>query len=1005
MAIANHYGDCQPPEGGNVVKLKPLSRAVGILAVAMSQAANVAIAQEEEAFLEEVMVTGSRIQTDGSQAPVPVTMMSNDELTMMVPSNLPDALNKLPQFTGSFNQNAGGTFNATSEPLGNYLNLRGLDSSRVLTMLNGQRMAPSGLTNAVDANIIPQLLVKRVDIVTGGASAAYGSDAVSGVVNFILDDKYEGIKIDVNAGASGEGDNESFKGAIAGGFAISDRAHVLFSAEHYNNDGIPSIWDRDWTTGPGNQIARSGAGTAESPYRTSDFGNWIGQSIHRNIGIFQPAFTKDGTLVFPVPEADFTSFGTPDSGGTSITGTLETSRYFGKLSYDFTDSLRGHVTAFYSESETTFNSTPNNTTRGTNGYNRSMRVFGDNPFLNPQTKAALNLGDDEYIGLTSLYNDIGVVTNVTENEYTSIQFGLAGEFNDNWSWDATYNWAESTQKITFNEFKMKEVWAAMDAVLDPSGNIVCGVTLRNPGFMDDCRPLNVMGAYNFTQEARDYVRGDSIKDISNEMEYFTFNIQGDLMELAGGPLQIAVGAEYRTQDLDVVSNSDPGFYTNADGTYKYEKFVNDHMGIRGIDQSSVQAVANYRAGVISEGELQAALGTGTVPSFTALRYSSVNQGGAVGNQDVTEFYAELNAPLTENLAVNVAARSTDYKTSGQVETWKAGFSWNVTDSVRIRATQSRDIAAPTLNLLYAAPDPSFGQFIDPHIDGTVEEQTIVPLYIRSGNENLEPEQADTTTIGVVFQPQSIPGLTMSIDWWSIEIEDAFGNLSPSSIADECEASNGQSSLCDYIVRPLPFEDRTVANAATQILMVPFNLAMLTSEGIDFEVGYTFDALGGVAGIRAFVSHVDSYTTQQTSKDPVIERAGYTIPGSPSSGNSLGLPEWKGMIMETYTRGGLSLMLSQRMTGKWTLGLPGQVWAADDPNIPGGKIDNEIYLDANIAYRFGNDDKYMVYLNAQNLTDVEPPTMPGLAPNLTIPADKLSHDVIGRSFTLGARVEF
>jgi iron complex outermembrane receptor protein len=989
--------------------------ATKLSAIALAVSCAYAGAQENtNTELEEVVVTGSRVVTDGSQAPTPVTTMTAEDLNMAAPSNLPDALNKLPQFAGSYNQNMGGTFNATSEPLGNYLNLRGLDSSRVLTMLNGQRLAPTGQTNAVDSNIIPQLLVKRVDIVTGGASAAYGSDAVSGVVNYILDNKFEGLKIDVNGGQSAEGDNESYKVAVAGGFEVTEGVNVILSAEKYENDGIPHLYDRAWATGPGRQIARSGSGTAADPYTTADMGGWIGQSVHRCIGIFQDCFDQSGNLIpfFATPVSDQATFGTPDSGGTSITGTLDTERYFGNVTFALTDSVEGHVQAIYSESRTTFNSTPNNTTRGTVGYNRSMRVFPDNPFLTASSKAALEASGQPFWGLTGLYNDIGLVTNDTNNKYTSYQIGFKGDINDKWSWDATYNYGKSEQSIAFNEFKMKEVWAAMDVVTDSSGNAVCGVTLRNPGFMDDCRPLNIMGAYNFTQEARDYVRGDSIKDITNEMKYLNFNMSGELMDLPGGPLAVAFGAEMRTQDLEVVSNSDPAEYTNADASWKAVKFVTDHYGIRGMDDEAMAAAIAYEAGQISGNELQAVLDRGTVPGFSALRYSSVNQGGAAGDQSVTEFYAEMNAPLTDTFSVNLAARSTDYKTSGEVVTWKGGISWNPIDSVRIRATQSRDIAAPTLSLMYAAPNPSFGQFIDPHIkiaaDGspaTIDDQTIVPLYVSQGNSELKPEASDTTTIGIVFQPESIEGLTVSVDWYNIEIEDAFGNLSPGSISDQCEASNGTASVCKYIIRPFAFENRTIANAATQINMVPFNLAMLSAEGIDFEASYSFDAFGGTVDLRGFVNHAMSFTTQQTVNDAVIERAGYTIPGSPSSGNSLALPEWKGMLMQTYTNGGLSVMLSERFTGSSKLGLPGQVWDKNDPNIPGGNMPNEMYVDLNVSYRFGSDDNYQAYFNAQNITDIDPPVTPGLAPNLTVTTDKMTYDVIGATYTVGLRATF
>ncbi|GGF77554.1 TonB-dependent receptor domain-containing protein [Alteromonas lipolytica] len=986
-----------------IYKYSALAFAIAQATTAFAQEADSAADQATaESEVELINVTGSRIATNGAAAPTPVTAISQEDLANLAPSNIPDALNKLPQFTASTNQAFGGTFNADSPPLGNYFNLRGLGAERVLTMLNGQRISPTSQSNAVDANIIPQLLIKRVEVVTGGASAVYGSDAVSGVVNFITDDNFEGIKFDVSGGISAEGDNETYKAAIAGGFAINDKTNVILSAELFDNQGVPSLFDRDFAYGPGRQVVRAGSGNAADPYRTEEFtSGFIGLSRNRSLGPFGPGFTQDGLLAFPIPQSDLSSFGFPEDGGTSIAGTLETARFFGKVSFDLSDTLRGHVTAINSNSDTSFNSVPNNTTR--DNYNRAMRVFGDNPYLNPATRTQLGLGDNDHIALAGLFNDIGVVTNETTNEYNSFQIGFEGEIGYDWTWEVTYNWGEAKQEIAFNEFKMREVWAAMDAVVDPStGEVVCGITLRNPGAMDDCSPLNAIGYGNFSQEARDFVRADSIKTTKNTMQYLNFAFIGDVMDLPGGALTVALGGEFRKQELDVYSNADPTYYVNADGSNDYRAFVEDHIGIRGIDDSSLQAVSDYENGAITEGELRAALNTGTVPGFQALRYSSVNPGGAVGKQDVTEFFVEANAPLTEDFTVNLAARSTDYKTSGRVTTWKVGTSWHPTDSVRVRATASRDIAAPTLTQLFASPDPFFGQFIDTHLDGTPDEQNITPLYVRSGNQQLDPEEADTLSIGIVLQPEAVPGLTMSVDWYSIDISGAFGNLDAVSMNDECEASNGTASVCSYIIRPLPFSDRSLANAATEIRLNPFNLALLETSGVDIEVGYNFEALGGKIDLRGFLSHVIEYKTQQTVDDAPIERQGYTLPGTAATP---GLPEWKGLLTQSYSNGTISATLSERFTGSYKLGLPGDVWDSNDPNIPGGEIDNEVYVDLNVAYAFGDDKQYSAFVNVQNLTDVEPPVTPALAPNLTVATDKQTFDVIGTMFTFGVRGSF
>ncbi|MGI4881378.1 MAG: TonB-dependent receptor plug domain-containing protein, partial [Janthinobacterium lividum] len=237
---------------------------------------------------DDIVVTGSRIARSGFTSPTPVTVVSVEQLQRAAPGAIPEGLNQLPQFAGSRSNNTVG--GVASQPAGgNYLSLRNLGPLRTLTLLDGQRLPPTSFDGSVDSNIIPQALISRVDVVTGGASAAYGSDAVSGVVNFILDTKFNGVKGQAQAGISDYGDGQSYKFNLAGGFKAASGIHVLFSYDHYQVAGIKDNFQRP--LGDLN-IARTGTGTATNPYidypdvryATATYGTLISYTNGANAG-------------------------------------------------------------------------------------------------------------------------------------------------------------------------------------------------------------------------------------------------------------------------------------------------------------------------------------------------------------------------------------------------------------------------------------------------------------------------------------------------------------------------------------------------------------------------------------------------------------------------------------------------------------------------------------------------------------------------------------------------
>lgn len=950
------------------------------IAIAHAQTADDQAAANDQSAGEEITVTGSRIVRDGSQAPTPVTAVTSEALTQSAPSNIADALNKLPQFTGSSSQNSGQTFNAGSTPLGNYLNMRALGSQRMLVLLNGQRVPPTINTNAVDVNVLPQMLVSRVDVVTGGVSAVYGSDAVTGVVNYVLDDRFKGLKLSGQAGISNYGDDFSYKYGLAFGTNLGDRIHVIGSYEHYSSKGLDSLFDRDWANYSGVLL---GAGTTANPLGVTfnaRRNNLASGGAMLGGALANTQFRPDGSLapfVVGTPTnstlynvgGDGGVWGINEStGATSIAGSLNTHQAFARATIDIGDNTQFYTQGIYATSRTGFNTPPNNHAYGAAGGNRRITIFADNPYLRPEVVALLNGAGQTSFDIGRIFTDVPLPTQRSKTEFVSAQAGLKGEIGGNWKWDVNYVYGRSKLNVAFDEWGSRELFAALDAVRNPSGQIVCRVNLTST-VLPGCTPINIFGTGNITRDGFDWARRDSTYGVVNKMQYLNANIQGDLFTLPAGSVVLAVGAEWREQKLTQTSNSDPAAFSGTGGPAARAAYF---AGIRGVPTN-------------------------------ALISTSINVGTGQGTQTVKEVYGELSIPLlkdvafAQNLDLDLAARLTDYKTSGSVTTWKASGNWEPVDGLRFRVSRSRDIAAPSLFDLYGGANVVASGVTDP-----LTGQAVTVLVSTAGNPVLKPEFGDTTTIGFVAQPRAIPGLTLSVDAYRINIKGAIRTQSAVAQLADCHASGGSAPVCALIVRPFPYSNSTAANVPTLINVVPQNLANLKTQGIDFELSYTtsldklLPSIGGNLSLRAFAGYLDKYSTQDTALLPVINLAGRSL----ASQADVGLPKWKGMLSQTYSNERLSFTLSERFTGSYVYGSPTQVFASPI------KAPNKTYVDLNLSYDLMADNRFEAFLNVQNLFNVAPPVLnTTLATNLAVPTDKATYDVIGRYFTLGFRAKF
>ncbi len=910
---------------------------------------------------DDVVVTGSRIVRNGFASPTPVTVVSVEQLQRTAPGDIPDGLNQLPQFSGSRSNNSVGGV-ASSPAGGNYLSLRNLGPLRTLTLLDGQRLPPTSFDGSVDSNIIPQALISRVDVVTGGASAAYGSDAVSGVVNFILDTKFNGLKGQAQAGISDYGDGQSYKFNLAGGFKVASGIHVLFSYDHYQVAGIKDNNQRP--EGPLN-ITRTGTGTATNPYidypdvryATATYGTLISylNGVNKGDPLAGYQFIAGG-LAVPFNRGQTTGTSGYNIGGDGVisfgktlTGTQNTDQAFGRVDFDLGSGITAFVQGTYADSFNSFITIGSGTQIG------DFQIFTENPFIADSTRAILQAaGVNSFVAGRIEADQPPKLASFTNDVVTALA-GVKGKLG-NFNWNVGYAHGGSILNAgQAGNFNNAHWLAALDAVRAPDGSIVCRITLTNPGLQPGCVPINIFGNGSPSQAAYAYVSQTSRYRVRQSMDILSANISGDAFSLPAGPVSVAAGAEYRKQSLLQTSNSDPS---------------------HGIDLTGIRT---------------------NVPPLI-LTYNSLNVGFAQGSLNVKEAYGEVAVPVFKDwrfgksLDLDGAVRYTDYSTSGSVVTYKVGASYKPTSSLRLRATELRDIRAPTLYELYAGLTAARGPFNDllTGVNGNVISYT-------QGNPNLKPEKADTFTGGIVYTPPFIPRLNMSVDYYSIKIKQAIGTLTLDQIQALCNASGGTDPTCAAIIRPFPYSNTSAANYPTATNVVPFNQAAQTVRGLDYELSYRVPLgkmlLGDASvDLRLIGSHLFDFLTQATTISKVIQSNDNVI------NNNV---EDRVNLIATYNDGGLSLTGQLRYYGHGKKTQDPTVFYAvnDIPAIA--------YTDATVQYRFEvKGVTFETYLTVNNLFNVQPPVFAtGAQPGQGYPTNPVVYDVIGRYYTGGIRFRF
>jgi outer membrane receptor protein involved in Fe transport len=927
----------------------------------------------DEATAADIVVTGSRVITNGNSAPTPLTIASSQDLLQRAPSSIPDALNQLPQFAGSGSPTRNSYNLPGSIQTGNNLNLRNLGPARVLTLFDGLRMVPAASTGLVDSSLIPQMLISRVEIVTGGASAAYGSDAVSGVVNFVLDKKFNGVSYVAQGGVSGHDDYASERIGVAFGHQFG-RLHIEGSAEYYHNEGIGSVNDRAGGNLNYSDVAlgtNGAAGSATNPLTLQpglqSLNIGFGGYLYRNAAgvasgiLFNPGgqTAQTGTIYSASALCVNCNTATNDTARISLVPRQQTDQYFLRADYEISDRVQVFAQGYYGHGSTSQNTGVTISRTGATAFS----IFAGNPFI-PATTLTPNPASvtspttvPAYL-LSRVSRDLGTNSIRQDGKTYGGTVGLTGNIGSSFKWDVAYSYGESERTIVASVINNVRLRAAVDAVIDPATNtIVCRVALTNPGLYPGCVPINLFGEGTPSAAAVSYVRGDTFQTAKYTQGVLEANIRGDLFELPYGTVSIAVGGSTRRQTYIQTSNSDPAIFVNP-------------VGIRG---------------------------------FSGTDFIGVNYGVGGGKVTVKEGYGEIlvpllkDVPLFSKLDVNGAFRYTDYSTSGGVSAWKIGAIWEPVPGLRLRATKSRDIRAPTLvELFQGSQTVNNAGIADPHVTPATS-----PNFVQttSGNSALTPEKADTITVGAVFEPRFLPGFSLSVDYYKIKISDAISGLSAQQILALCEASNGTGSSCSAITRPLPFSDRTAANAFTALRVVPLNAAETDIAGFDIEANYRHALGAGMFNIRALVTIPTEYKSRSAANLPFVDYLG-NFDQLPSATQSLtAITKYHATVSVGYVTEHFGIRVDEELISPMKKSIQ-FTYVGDENNIPAVAYTN---LDLSFPKLAGTNAT--LFFNVANVFDKQPPLISLGVPGSGFPTQRGLYDVVGRAFTLGIRGKF
>ena len=919
-------------------------------------------------------MTGTRLgAANGFNAPTPVSVIGAAQLDARAKGTIAESLFELPALrpTTGVGAQQRGTVNAGQA----LLDLRGLGRARTLVLVNGERVVGTSGDGSFDTNMIPSLMVQRVDVVTGGASAAYGSDAVAGVVNFVINREMEGVSGRAQYGISKYGDDEQYLVGLAGGSSFaSGRGHITIGGEYARNKGAPNLSSRPWGRAQNAMVTlgvNRPAGTpanliTDNAQSSISPGGLITGCIRGGSALAGSACPLYGTTFNGTGQPGAFQFGSPVGSTTMVGGGnsghwvdqyiplgqgYERYALMGTIKYDLTDNVQAHLDVmggrFQVASQSVFFTA-----------NGNIRINRDNPFLPTALATQMDAAGVTQLVMSRQNEDLGGIKPTNVSSYVQGRFGLNGTFLHDWKWTADVGYGSSKFTYQADDFLiLPNYFAALYAVRDASGNIVCGPLASNPMAANltaaqkavigaGCVPFNPFGANRTDQlaGAYNYIYGQSSRSERFKRTSASINVSGSPFSTWAGPVHLAAGYEYRHDDV--------------------------------ADTVPASIAALSAAG-----------------GFFATNFLP---GG--GNVTINEGYGEVGIPLLSGksapgkLDLNGAVRFTNYSTSGGVTTWKIGAVYEPISAIRFRGTLSHDIRAPNIPELFIPAVEGLSVITRPDTlaSGQVRTQAV-------SNPNLKPERADTYTFGVVLKPAgALSGLRVSVDYFNIKIKDVIASLSVLEVVARRFGPTQDTSLDPFIVYD---------NSALGIAKIGSPLLNLNSQktnGVDFDVQYRLPDFG----IGLLDLSVNGTYTHQLE---TFDRNGASVGGN-LAGESRGVPKWRMTFNLAHDLGRFNTILTARYNGPFKY--RNDLVDPGDPGYDPAKSNsvNDNHLPASVYFSLTENvrltshrDGPTAFFIIDNLLDKDPPF--GSYLPLSAIFGYNPFDPLGRSYKVGVRFKY
>jgi len=962
----------------HAVRLAITAAAAAASSAALSQTAADTTGTGKE--LEEIVITGTRIQASPNEvsvAPIATVTAADIEETGLV--RVEDILNKLPQFVAENNSGQSISSDGTAT-----VSLRGLGSQRTLVLINGRRMQPGGSVSYVssaDINQIPAAMVERVDVLTGGASSTYGADAVAGVVNFIMNSHFEGVKVDFDYGYNQHSNNNEFakNALIAAGIPVPGSVtggqnrdwSIMIGSDFADGKGNATVYGTYLNTSPvvGNQLDYAGctlisalsAPKPGQPWKpvtcggsdtsatgqfllfgaTADtsFATLVDGTVDKTTGLFRPYTTADaynyGSLSYAQREAQRYTAGA-------------------FLNYDVNENINVYSETMYARNTSTAQYGPS----GLFAYG-TPSISCSNPLLTPSELAALctpehiaanqatfgGTGDRITLYVARRSVESGGRTDNYSSDSIREVIGMKGGWGDAWSYDAYGQYGITNfDDIEGGYLGTQQINNALDVVKDPTtGAPVCESVLT--GTDPACVPWNIWQKDGVTPDQVSYLLTD-VTYTANATEYVVNgSVTGDLgkygikFPTGNQPIIVNLGSEYRQESFS---------------------FNPDYVFANGL----------------------ASGGNGA--------RTPVN-----GNFHVNEYFFETKVPLIDNLpgahhlGFEGGYRYSDYTSGFKTDTYKLGLEWAPIQELKLRGSYNRAVRAPNISDLYAPTfngegnrDPCWGKTptftvaecqltgLDPNRYGKVAASPGELGGVNAttgGNPNLQPEKADTYTVGFVLQPVAVHNLVMSIDYYRISIDDTISDVSTDTIFNVC-ANTSDPAICSRIHRN-PVTGSLWQTSTSFVDTNTLNIGTVTTAGYDIAARYYVHI--GSMGKLNFTFMGTKVTDSSIQPTPIS--ASYDCAGLYGTGCDAPKPKWKHVLDTDWATPWAGLVL----TGRWRYIGPVDVDSSspdlqlNDPYQPGfGHIGGYDYIDLSASISWGQNFSFRV--GANNLFDKGPP---------------------------------